>query len=277
MEQATSSLYQCPVCEQRLKNVDKRLICENNHSFDRHKKGYINLLLAHHKNSKAPGDNTDMVNGRRAFLRAGYYQPFADAIVTLMSDYLTSTSPTIVDAGCGEGYYTEALQTCMTHSTVHGFDISKPAIHAAATNKQIQWSVASSHRPPFVDHCMDAVVSIFSPIEQEAFYRILKPGGYVLYAAPSNNHLRALREIIYDEVRDYTVDKHHSYFDDRFKKIEQRTVQVPLYLRSHEAVKQLLSMTPHAHRVCAAGYTRLSHTHMLEDTGDFVLYWYQKI
>ena len=119
------TLYHCPVCQQKLQTIENRLICEKNHSFDRHKKGYVNLLMSHHKNSKAPGDNTEMVNGRRAFLRAGHYQGFANAIVAMASQCQQSDKPLqIVDAGCGEGFYTDQLQAQITGSIVYGFDIS---------------------------------------------------------------------------------------------------------------------------------------------------------
>ncbi|MGS2718257.1 putative RNA methyltransferase [Eionea flava] len=273
----TPTLYRCPVCEHTLHDDGKRLACENNHSFDKHKKGYINLLLAHHKNSLSPGDNIEMVNGRREFLRAGYYQPFANAITQLLADHLLNQPLTIVDAGCGEGYYTEQLQAEFSNAQVYGFDISKPAIHSASTNKTVHWSVASSHRPPMLNSSADVITSIFSPIECDAFHTLLKPGGYILYAAPNHNHLKNLRKIIYDEVRDYSTEKHQHYFDHRFKKIEQRSLQIPIELPNHETIIQLLNMTPHAHRISAAGHQRLSNTKTLHDIGDFVLYFYQKI
>jgi 23S rRNA (guanine745-N1)-methyltransferase len=279
MHPTNHSLYACPVCQQVLQCSKNTLICTQHHSFDRHKKGYVNLLMSQHKNSNAPGDNIDMVNGRREFLRAGHYQDFADAIVALASECQTSADDAlaIVDAGCGEGFYTEQIQQALNTDQVYGFDISKPAITAAAKDKNVDWCVASSNRPPYLDSSFDLVVSVFSRVESEAFLRILKPKGYVLYAGPGDNHLHGLRSIIYDEVNDYSSDKHHDYFAEGFCLINSVSLQVPIALDSHASIMQLVSMTPHAHRSSRAGRERLDLTHSLSDVGDFKLYLYQKI
>lgn len=271
-------LYACPVCQQVLYCTENTLTCLKNHSFDRHKKGYVNLLMSHHKNSKAPGDNSDMVKGRREFLRAGHYQAFARAIVSLAEECQTESkaTTTILDAGCGEGFYTEQIQQAFTSDQVYGLDISKPAITAAAGDKNIDWCVASSSRPPYADSSFDLVMSVFSRVEREAFLRILKPQGYVLYAGPGDNHLHALRSIIYDEVNDYSTEKHQHYFDEGFHLVKESAVQVPIQLETHTSLMQLLSMTPHYHRISRAGRERLAKTQSLKDMGDFKLYLYQK-
>lgn len=273
-----STLYACPVCQQSLTSLENTLQCPNNHSFDRHKKGYVNLLMSQHKNSKDPGDNPEMVKGRRNFLRSGHYEAFAQEIVALAQQCQGPTlAPlNVLDAGCGEGFYTEHLQQGLNTPQVYGLDISKPAITAAANDKSIDWCVASSNRLPYIDACFDLVVSVFSRVEREAFLRVLKPKGYVLYAGPGDNHLHGLRSIIYDEVNAYSTEKHHEYFGDDFDLIHTRTLQVPLSLDSHASIMQLLSMTPHAHRIARAGRERLQATQHLQDVGDFTLYLYQK-
>jgi 23S rRNA (guanine745-N1)-methyltransferase len=137
--------WQCPACKGQLQLHDKQWVCDNKHSFDCAKEGYVNLLLPQHKNSKAPGDNTEMVLARRAFLEQGHYQALADHIAMILlalyandsnganailhdaaSSDTTVTSVTtkgecvprssinnpllndslnLFDAGCGEGYY----------------------------------------------------------------------------------------------------------------------------------------------------------------------------
>ncbi|MFC7000619.1 putative RNA methyltransferase [Pseudobowmanella zhangzhouensis] len=61
----TDSLYQCPVCQLPLTLAERTYRCDNGHSFDQHKKGYVNLLLVQNKRSKMPGDDADMVQSRR--------------------------------------------------------------------------------------------------------------------------------------------------------------------------------------------------------------------
>lgn len=266
------SHFACPVCHEPLHEVDRSLRCIHQHSFDRHKKGYINLLLSHHKNTKMPGDNASMVQGRQAFLRAGYYQAFADAIVQLIGGIKLDSSSVIVDAGCGEGYYTEQMHFNLSNPHVYGVDISKPAIHAASSNKQVQWCVASSHRLPFLDHSVDLVTSIFSPVECASFARILKPGGWFIYAGPGAHHLDALKRVVYNEINAYNPQKHRQYFESEFTVVNEQSLQVPISLETPEAIMQLLGMTPHFHRISAKGRVRLSSLQSLDDSADFKLY-----
>ena len=75
--------YRCPLCQQALLLNEKSYRCENNHSFDQAKQGYVNLLPVQFKHSKEPGDNKAMVQARRAFLDKGYYQPLLDNMLAL--------------------------------------------------------------------------------------------------------------------------------------------------------------------------------------------------
>ncbi len=270
------TLYACPICQSPLKVNNNSLRCDQNHSFDFHKKGYINLLLSQYKSSKNPGDNAQMVKARSDFLRAGHYQAFADAILSVLSHCQPSDHFSILDSGCGEGFYTQQIQQSLENSRVYGLDISKPAIHAAATNKEVHWCVASSSRLPYVKEAFDVIVSIFSRVEANSFLQHLKPNGYVLYAGPGDNHLHALRRIIYDNVNDYSTEKHQSYFSESFTLVHEQAIQVPIHLKDNTSIMQLVSMTPHAHRIPYSGRLRLQDTHSLQDTGDFKIYLYQK-
>ena len=97
----------CPSCSNVLALNNNVWACTNGHSYDVAKEGYVNLLLAQHKNSKQPGDNKQMVNGRRAFLEQGFYQPLADAISQIFNQHLVAlvdqSEVNFFDAGCGEG------------------------------------------------------------------------------------------------------------------------------------------------------------------------------
>ena len=58
-------VWKCPSCAQALEASDDGLLCAANHSFDRAKEGYVNLLPVQKKRSKRPGDSLEMVLGRR--------------------------------------------------------------------------------------------------------------------------------------------------------------------------------------------------------------------
>lgn len=270
-------MYICPVCQNTLietaQDKARTLRCEQGHSFDRHKKGYVNLLLAHNKRSKQPGDDVAMVAGRRAFLNAGYYQTLVQSIANIIEQHSVST---VLDAGCGEGYYLNHILQYLPELNTYGFDISKPAIQAASHYKQCEWAVASSARMPYADASFDLVLSVFSRVESEEFHRVLKPRGLVLFVAPGAEHLLALRQLVYTDIRDYKVEKHQAYFNKDFELLDTQSLQVPLLLTENQQIKNLLSMTPHGQRITKDAEARLSSTNELHDHADFRLYLYQK-
>ncbi|MEG2204527.1 MAG: 50S rRNA methyltransferase, partial [Oscillospiraceae bacterium] len=106
------SIFVCPLCRAPLApdSDNRALRCASGHSFDRAAKGYVHLLPSNRMHTKLPGDSKAMVDARRRFLDAGYYQPFSDAICRILTRELApSPAPVLLDAGCGEGFYTAAL------------------------------------------------------------------------------------------------------------------------------------------------------------------------
>ena len=89
----------CPICGKPLRKTDRALVCEDRHSFDIARQGYVNLLPVQQKHSKNPGDTREQVLSRRAFLEAGYYAPICDALIDA-AKALHLTGP-ILDVGCG--------------------------------------------------------------------------------------------------------------------------------------------------------------------------------
>ena len=270
-----TTIYACPVCREPLSKQDLTWKCINNHCFDEHKKGYLNLLLAQNKRSKSPGDDSNMVISRRRFLEDHNYQPLALHIADQLRARL-SAKMTVLDAGCGEGYYTELLASHNPDLNFYGLDISKPAIVAASKHKNIAWSVASSSHLPFVDGSVDAIVSIFSRVDAEPFYKVLKANGLVCMVAPDHDHLMGLRQLIYTEVRPYDTSKHHDYFDNRFTLIDEQRLEVPLNLATNQSVLDLIGMTPHAHRLSTETRAKLEQVTQLDDCACFKVYWFQK-
>ena len=101
------SMLCCPNCGQPLKKDGRTFCCPKRHSFDIAAAGYCNLLLSSRSGDKV-GDDKQMVAARRRFLDRGYYQPLADAVCERVSSILSKPS-VVIDAGCGEGYYTRQL------------------------------------------------------------------------------------------------------------------------------------------------------------------------
>ena len=100
-------LFRCPVCRSPLVDYDNHVACVNHHSCDRAAEGYYHLLPSNKMHAKLPGVSKEMFAARRAFLNAGYYQLFSDGINDAAAKAIAGIkSPVILDAGCGEGYYT---------------------------------------------------------------------------------------------------------------------------------------------------------------------------
>ena len=76
----------CPLCGAPLAG-ENALKCPSGHSFDRAKEGYWHLLPVQNTRTKAPGDSKEMVAARRAFLSAGYYGIFGQALGELCLMY----------------------------------------------------------------------------------------------------------------------------------------------------------------------------------------------
>lgn len=172
--------FTCPLCHQPLTQINNSVICPQRHQFDVAKEGYINLLPVQHKRSRDPGDSAEMMQARRAFLDAGHYQPLRDAVINLLRERLDQSATAILDIGCGEGYYTHAFAEALPGVTTFGLDVAKTAIKAAAKRySQVKFCVASSHRLPFADASMDAVIRIYAPCKAQELARVVKPCGHL--------------------------------------------------------------------------------------------------
>ena len=138
-------MIRCPICKEPLVLATKEAYCINNHRFDRARQGYFNLHQSHRRQH---GDDRLMVDARRNFLRSGQYQILREEIVKLLAPYSINS---MIDLGCGEGYYTQFIKEQLAIATVLGIDISKDALkRASVLYPDIEWLVASiAHLPVF--------------------------------------------------------------------------------------------------------------------------------
>lgn len=268
----------CPLCRQPLQQAEKRWHCINRHSFDTARQGYTNLLPVQNKKSKSPGDSANMVAARHQFLQAGYYLPLANNINQLVISHLRQHSirqACIIDAGCGEGYYTAALAAACSEADICGIDISKAAIVSAAKrNRQLLWFVANSNAIPAANHCSDILLSLFAPIQPDEFHRCLRADGLLLIAATGTNHLIELRELLYDEVHDSILDV-SAAVGERFGLCSCIDVNFTIELNDNSTINNLLAMTPHYWRVSPQRKSLLTSLQQLSLTVDIQLYSFQ--
>lgn len=238
-------MWVCPHCKLTLQASPENafLACANGHSFDRAREGYVNLLPANRRGSKQPGDNPQMVAARRRVHDAQLYQPLADAVVAKLLQHAPLGE--VLELGCGEGYYCDALALLGSGCGVLGVDISRAAVRLAARRcKAGQFAVASAYDLPLPDASVAAVVRIFAPSDDAEVVRILRPGGFYLEVSPGPRHLWQLRSLLYDRARENTPAR----FDvDGLQLCSRQSLEYVLDL-TREQLLDVVAMTPFAHR-----------------------------
>lgn len=268
--------WRCPVCGASLTHVQTgngrgSLHClgERTHCFDIAKQGYVHLAPRH----SGGGDSKDAVAARSAFLGAGYYAAALDMLCVLSKKHIGSGL--VIDAGCGEGYYTGGVargwQGC-----VSGFDLSRDAIMTAAKaagreNIPAAYAVASVFELPLADHCADGVLNIFAPCAEEEFGRVLKDDGKLIVVGAGEKHLLGLKQAIYDDVH---VNTERADLPVGMKMVERVTVEDHICVKGRDMIAALFSMTPYYWRTPRAAAERLATLEQLETeiAFDFMVY-----
>ncbi|MGA1372629.1 MAG: putative RNA methyltransferase [Pseudomonadales bacterium] len=261
----------CPVCRAPLAREERRWACLSGHDFDVAREGYVNLLPVQHRKSREPGDAEAMVRARRDFLSTGHYQPLRDTVLSLLRELAPAS---LLDIGCGEGYYTEAMATVVPQ--VIGLDIAKPAIRLAARRcKGPIWLVAGGARLPVGDASVDMITSLFSPLPVEEMARVLTPKGLLLVVTPAPLHLASVREALFDRVIAHEPEKFLRALSPQFICANRIDITFELTL-SQAALRQLLLMTPYVWRARAERRAALEARPALETAAAFTLFVLRK-
>lgn len=243
------NIFRCPVCENPLFLSDKTYRCKNNHCFDLAKSGYVNLLLSNQMNAKNPGDNKLMVNARRDFLSKDYYLPLRECVCECATRHCPQNA-VVLDAGCGEGYYTDgicnALLQKQTQFILGGVDISKNALAVAAKRNQCaKFAVGSVFHLPVADNKCDLLITMFAPYCGEEYRRILKPNAVMIMAIPDQRHLWQLKQAVYktpylNEVKDFDLDG--------FTLLENIPISYKIANDNNTDIANLFKMTPYYYK-----------------------------
>ncbi|MBJ9984071.1 methyltransferase domain-containing protein [Acinetobacter sp. S40] len=265
------NVLMCPVCRQVLKLVQRTWRCEQGHSYDLAKQGYVNLHVVQHKHSKTPGDTPESVLARRLFLSEGFYQPLRDAVVAQLQQLQLDT---LLDIGCGEGYYTSAMQQQVKQCI--GLDIAKAAVQRAAKlNPHVTWVVGTGATLPVVDQSIDICSSLFSPIPKDEIKRVLKPQGYLLVVTPAPEHLYAMREALFDEVKPHQPNKFVEQLQSDFVLVLQQHIESQFIL-NQDQLKNLVAMTPYAYKAKPEKRQQLEQRAEFQLIAHFQMYLFQK-
>jgi 23S rRNA (guanine745-N1)-methyltransferase len=218
----------CPVrgCSETLRWESSRAVCSRGHLFDRARSGYCNLLQVQERKAKHPGDSKAAVQARRRSLARGLGEPLRDELCRRVASWDLPKEAVVLDAGCGEGYYLEALCSRFGFEG-WGVDISTPAIEAAARTYPVaRWVVANADRPmPFADGAFHLITSITARKNPEEFHRLLAPGGHLLVVVAHEDDQAELRGALFGEVPDSDrAGATATAFESRFQLEDERIV-----------------------------------------------------
>lgn len=261
----------CPLCCQPLLQNTQGLACANRHQFDRAKEGYFNLLPVQNKHSREPGDAKEQLQARRQFLQAGFFDP----LKMRLQELLPATTSTLLDIGCGEGYFTAGFSDALPQAHIYGMDIAKAGVRLAAKTAKdktgLTYCVASSFDLPLADNSMDVVTRIYAPSKDAELCRVIKPGGKLVIVAPGENHLLGLRVRLYKEVRPHP----QPITPEGFAVVEHHRLGSDLRVSEPDICAALLAMTPFAWRLAPELRNSILDSE-LQDTLDFSISVYSK-
>lgn len=210
--------------------------CDTGHRFDIARQGHVNLLS---RPAPANADTAAMVQARERHLHRGEH----DAVRQLL---VARSGPTVLDAGCGPGWYSSALPDA---TRVVGLDLSVAAARRAARVRPTAGVLVTDLRDPLpmADHAVDTVWSVFAPRPVDEFARVLRPGGSVLVVLPGPDHLAELVDA--DLVIGQQADKEErlvAQFGARFRAVDRQATRVVVEA-TPDRVADVVAMGPSAH------------------------------
>ena len=240
---ASASAFACPICQENLTLVESSLKCEHRHSFDLAKFSYVNLAPQIKQSANYDKEN---FQNRQQILEAGFYQAILETISDLLA--MNPSSKTVLDIGCGEGFYSRKLQETHSDKTFYAFDISKDSVQIAAKSDAswaVNWFVGDLARLPIKDTSMDILLDIFSPANYGEFQRVLSKDGILIKVIPTENHLKEIRQIVQNQLtkKDYSNQDIKEHFQEHFsiQSSQIASLTKPITAEQRQA---LLAMTP---------------------------------
>lgn len=259
----------CPKCKTALYRESNSFVCKEHHTFDIAKRGYCNLLLG---NRKTTGDDGDMVKARTKFLYNAYYEPLRSRIIEIIDSIQPKT---MIDAGCGEGYYTNEIKKALPNTNIIGIDLSKTAVDEACKGKtSVQYVVSSVFDMPIKSDNVDLVISIFAPIKEQENYRILKQNGYFLKVEPGPKHLYQLKQVLYADVYE---NEEQAVIYENFQLVKEELLDYEITIPLKEDIKALFQMTPYYWKTAKEASDRLYALDSLSTRVQFHIELYKKI
>jgi len=282
----------CPIDGLAL-DAENSFRCPSAHTYDLSKDGYINLLPVQFKPSADPGDSRSMVSARRSVMQSGLFEPVSCRVCDLVEGALLTIADgaLIVDAGCGEGYYTHQIQKRLTTQcssgssssaqfgpgSILGVDISKWAIRAAARQyRDLSWAVANNKRLPIVRGSVGLITSLFGFECWNEWATQQTKDQQVLVVSAGPTHLLEIRELIYETVAIHDSPLFPEARLAGYSQIHHESFTCQRPITEPSLLTKVVAMTPHAHRVNSDSIRRLGDSELRTLTLDVVIRIFQR-
>lgn len=243
----------CPICGDALQLGGpqmRSLVCSAGHSFDLAKQGYVNLYRGKPINEYTK----ESFQERQIILERGMYAHLLEAICAFLAASADpAKSQVLVDAGCGEGYYTREIAQRFGTMELYGTDLSRDSIQLAAGTANgmgagpadIKWFVSDISKLPVADGSVEYVLDIFTSANYQEFQRVLADDGYLIKIIPGEGHVKELREAAKDQLyhKEYKERKGAAVFAEQFELVEKKIVSKTFSV-SPEERDIFIRMTP---------------------------------
>ena len=207
----------CPVCRAPLARTGDDLSCPARHRLNVNRKGCLNVLSQQVDSCY----DAALFDARRRVFGAGCYEAVIDAIEALLPD----EAHRLLDAGCGDGWYLNALLARHERWCGAGVDISRDAIFRATDLPcTALWCVGDLRRLPFADGSFTAVLDVLTPANYDEFRRVLAPQGLLIKVYPGSGYLRELRAA--RGMATYEEGQVDAYLREKTQVVDERRVTV---------------------------------------------------
>lgn len=269
----------CPICKSSMDTQNETgngmLFCngQRKHCYDFASSGYVNLTSPGQSHG---GDSKGAVRARSAFLATEHYRPIAEKICELLRKHCVDGA-LVVDAGCGEGYYSVAMAE-QGFSTV-GFDLSKFAVEAAAKRAKRKslhntlFGAASVFSLPLANESADAVLNVFAPCTEEEYSRIINENGILLVVYAGREHLLGLKGAIYEQTH---TNEERADLPKNMREIERERLTYNIRVTGNDSIKALFAMTPYYWKTSQSDVQKLDGLEALETKIDIMFAVYKK-